>query len=277
MMIFHPETSEIFAGRYYEVFSIAIPKSLKAKQELQSVWRVRYEEDRSFIIECFSKIVAETHLFLLAMELIASGSYLQKTISNRYQFILELLNGFPWYIHGKSGIAIQDVLQQEIQVDFASMESNGKRPPRYHPIVDQFSGCLSGYLDIFRRASIDYLPSKNHPAEILRDLIASGSTWGSSKRIYSEGDWGRMIIEKKRNASVLLFKSIKRLSILKKRELNAGAFSQSFSISNKRREALLILFSGLSRDPEICYLSRLMLYRDSLPLFQNLVIRPKRS
>jgi hypothetical protein len=85
-----------------------------------------------------------------------------------------------------------------------------------------------------------------------------------------------MIIEKKRRASVLLFITIKRLSILKKRELNAIPLTQWFSTANKRREFLCVLFSGLSRDPEICYLSRLILYRDSLSLFQNLVMGLKK-
>ncbi len=269
MMLFHPETKGIFGDRYYKVFALPPPKRRKERELFEGIWRDQYSEDRDVFIQKYSKTVVENHLFLLAMELIASGSYLGKSIIDRYQFLIEIFQVYPWYTHSGTGSDWKEAIRYEIQRDFLKLEHQGKKPPLRDSIIDRYSRCLSGHLDVFRRSTIDILPAKNHPAAGLRDLIADGSIWGSSYLESSESEWLKYRENLASMSAKSFFAATKKLRHKNLRSNNSLFRSDRLSHSAVRQQYLKKLFGGLSRDAECCYLTRLILFRGSVPLFRE--------
>jgi hypothetical protein len=149
MFLFHPGTKEVFHDAYFKIFDTTPPGLRKNKAKFLEIWQQRYSEDYDNFNKKYNALAVENHLYLYLMELISSGSYVGKSSVQRYPFMLEIINAYPWYIHSETGASWVATIRNEGISDFLKLDQLGKKIPRQNPIIDRYSGCLSGYLYVF--------------------------------------------------------------------------------------------------------------------------------
>jgi hypothetical protein len=228
------------------------------------------EEEHSRFLADYTDLIAETHIYLTAMELVSCMFQTGDFRLDRDRNFIDFLQAYPFYLTGRSANGFMEMLRKQC-FDFNRKAGfRRQKSRREHPNMVAISECILDLPPGIRDRRNARLPLEVPIVILLMDMIVSGDLW--------KADFQHKVVQKLRSPYISaiedsiegIIKQIERIRTLYGRRIRKIVESDPQNLGYKAINEIFDVIIESGAGHPISYLAvRKSIYRCTLPMFSE--------